>query len=347
MAMFVLNQSDMNKYADMLELAGLINEIYGKLYELECKEKKDSTEYANLINTLKQLISSESKLYSEKELPSDLCKAYIALTLQVKTPRVFPGNLESISSLNDESICARRMLSKLQKRLINDDGAMIQMMPNDLLEMLNSLGVDDANKLLKQGVLCSTKVQQALEKDTYALFLTLIEDFINQPSLNNLKQTLMRAKYKTAFIIPDIEGSLIDSRFSISPTVWINSRIVADAYRLGDEIYRTLKNLFGIEIANEQLNRLLEITDYDYSNPDRNVEAIFRQSFLRAVLSLIGTDVVENIEDDFKKHTSSVEYTSKITPSRISESLVNEAFKQINHDKSKQIVLSLKPNSQL
>ena len=179
------------------------------------------------------------------------------------------------------------------------------------------------------------------------MFLSLIEDFINQPSLNNLRELLIRAKYKTSFIIPDIEGSLIDSTFNISPTVWINSRIVADAYRLEDEIYRTLKNLFGIEIANEQLNRLLEITDYDYSNKDKNTEAIFRQSFLRAVLSLIGSDVVENIEDDFKKHTSSVEYTLKINPSRISESLVNEAFKQINHDKTKQVVLSLKPNPQL
>ena len=347
MAMFVLNQSDMNKYANMLEVAELINELYGQLYELECNEKKDSIEYTNLMNSLKQLISSESKMYSEKELPSDLCKAYMALTLQVKTPKSFPGNLESISSLNDEAICTRRVLSKLQRRLMNDDDAMIQMMPNGLVEMLNSLGVDDVNKLLKQGVPCSTKVQQALERDTYSLFLSLIEDFINQPSLNNLRELLIRAKYKTSFIIPDIEGSLIDSTFNISPTVWINSRIVADAYRLEDEIYRTLKNLFGIEIANEQLNRLLEITDYDYSNKDKNTEAIFRQSFLRAVLSLIGSDVVENIEDDFKKHTSSVEYTLKINPSRISESLVNEAFKQINHDKTKQVVLSLKPNPQL
>lgn len=347
MAMYMLNQSDINHFSQMFEMAEIINKSYNYLYELECLSKKNSDEYKTTIESIKKAVDAENKLYDSKRMPAELCKAYMALILQTKIPKSFPSNMESIATLNDISMNARRVLTKLQIRLMNDTEAMTQMLPNGLREMLNSLGADDVDTLLKKGIPSSTKIQQSLERDTYFLFLSYIEEMQGIPALANLKQHLLKTKYMTAFTIPDIESSMISSYFTVEQSVGINSRAVADMYRVEDEIYRTVKNLFGIEIANAQLNRLLEISDLDYSDQNKNVEAILRQSILRAILFLVGSDVVENLEDDFNKHTSAVEYEAEClnSPKRISEAMIKEAFNKLPKDKAKHFIISFNPNS--
>lgn len=269
----------------------------------------------------------------------------MAFTQQLKLPKVYPSNLESIVCLNSQEVVARRMMTRFQYNLMSNTEAMVELLPNGIREVLSSLGAEDIDNLLKKGVPSSTKIQQALDKDTYSIFLSCVEEHIKTPSLTTLKETLISVKYFTSFVCPNMEDIMLEKKITVEDSVFINSRAIADIYQIDNDVYRTMKNLYGIEIATEQLKGLLDISDSEYTDINKNVQAILRQSILRAIFFQVSCDVIENIEDDFNNLTSKVEYTSSGESKKISEAIIKEAFSKIQKDKAKHLVISFNPNS--
>ena len=341
MPTFLLGPKELDKYAELFALTELIDKSYIHLYNLEVSGKKDSEEYTMSINNLKKLLVKERKAYDCEMMTTDLCQAFTALILQTKTPKQFPGNMESLVTMTEEAKHSRRILTKLSTKFTNNTEVLQRMLPSGVREMLNSLGVDDVEKIVKSGISTSVRIQQALDKDTLTLFLATVEEYKGKNGLSSFSNSFTKVKYMTAFITEDIEKDMISSSFTVPESVYVGSRFIADMLNVVNEAFIAIKNIYGIEIANAQLNRILELDDYSYMDSNKNIEAILRQSLLRAILFLASSDVVENLENDFKEHTDNVDDNST---RRISISIIEEAFKNISKDKSKHMIFSLRPD---
>lgn len=344
MELFMLSPRDLNLYYAMSEIAECINQYYQILSDLEYKGLTDSDEYLNTVKLLKSSIEKENKLYSTEKLTPKLAKAFIAFAMQMKVPKNFPNNIESIVTLDTNLSVCRRVLTKLQLKLMDDTDEMIHMMPNGIREVMSSLGEQNIDTILKNSIPSSVRVHTALETDMISLFLANVYESIEAKTFESYKERLISVKYLSAFIEPTIESSLIDRNFNIDSELMINSKIISDFNRVPDDVYNAFRNIFGIEIASSQLDKMLNVGDYNYYDSNKNIEIMLRGAMLRAVLFLVSKDTAENIEEDFNKHTSSVEYEAVGYSRKISEAIVKEAFSKIPKDKEKHKVISLKPN---
>ena len=344
MELYMLSPRDLNLYYTMGEIAECINKYYQTLIELECKGLFGTDEYLNTIKLLNDVREKESKLYSTSKITAKLCKALIAFAMQTKIPKDFSTNIESIVSLDSKYLTSRRVLTKLQMRLMDDTDEMIHMMPNGIKEVMSSLGETDIENILKTSVPSSVKIHTALETDMLTLFLSYINESIGIKSFDTFKEQLIKTKYMTAFIEPTIESSLIDKNFDIGNEIWLNSKVISDFNRVPDDVYNAFRNIFGIEIANEQLEKMLSVGDYNYYDSNKNLEVMLRGAMLRAALFVVSRDTAENIQDNFNTYTSSVEYEAVGYSRKISEAIAKEAFTKLPKDKEKHKVISLKPN---
>lgn len=344
MELYMLSPRDLNLYSTMNEIAECINNYYRTLSDLEYRGLKDSEEYKRTIESLRKTIERENDLYNSSNVTSKLCKAFIALAMKTKIPKKFPTNIESIVTLDEKLISCRRVLTKLQLKLLEDTDEMVNMMPSGIKEVMGFLGENDINAVLRNSIPSSIKIHAALELDMLDLFLSYISESITAKSFESFKESLIRTKYMTSFIEPNIESALLQKQFSIDSEVWINSKIVSDVNRLPDDVFNAFRNILGIETANSQLDKLLTIGDYQYYDSNKNLEVILRSAMLRAALFLVTGDTLENIQDSFNKHTSSVEYEALGYSRKISEATVKEAFSKLPKDKEKHKVVSLRPN---
>lgn len=344
MELFMLSPRDLNLYYAMGEIAECINKYYQILIDLEYQGLAGSKEYLKTLESLEESIKKENSLYSTSKVSAKLCKALIAFALQTKVPENFPNNIEAIVTSNDKLLTIRRVLTKLQLRLMDDTDEMIHMMPNGIKEVMSSLGEANIDDVLKNSIPSSVRIHTALETDMLTLFLTYLNESINLKAFESFRRQLIKTKYLTAFIEPAIETSLVSKKFMIEDETWINSKVISDFNRVPDDVYNAFRNIFGIGIANEQLENMLKVGDYNYYDSNKNLEVMLRGSLLRASLFIVSKDTAENIQDNFNEHTSSVEYEAVGYSRKISEAIAKEAFSKLPKDKEKHKVISLKPN---
>ena len=344
MELFMLSPRDLNLYYAMEEIAKCINQYYQVLIDLEYRGLTDSLEYLKTLESLEESIKKENSLYSTSKVSAKLCKALIAFAMQMKIPKNFSNNIEAIVTLDENLLTNRRVLTKLQLRLMNDTDEMIHMMPNGIREVMSSLGEENIDDVLKNSIPSSVRIHTALENDMLTLFLVYLNESIGVKTFELFKKQLIKTKYMTSFIEPEVETSLVAKKFKIEEETWINSKIIADFNRVPDDVYNAFRNIFGIGIANEQLENMLKVGDSSYCDYNKNLEVMLRGALLRAALFIVSKDTAENIQDNFNEHTSSVEYEAVGYSRKISEAIAKEAFSKLPKDKEKHKVISLKPN---
>lgn len=344
MPSFILGPKELNKFSELFALTDKIDKIYIQLYKLEISGKKNSNEYNQKIEELKKAVVKERKAYDDELLTDDLCQALSALALQTMAIQPFTDNIESLVTNDKDNRKTRRVLNKLSDKIMNNPANLQQSFPDGLMSLLKALGVDDTDKMIKEGISTSVRMHQAFDKDVLSLFLSYVEEKIDQPGFSSLKDKLIKIKYTTSFITEDIERDMITSKFTVLDSIYVSSKFVADVLHVTDEAFIAIKNIYNIEIADNQMNGILAIDDYNYTEESKTLEAILRQSLLRANLFLISQDDIEGIKDNFQEYTNSQEYLNDISR-KISTSIIDEAFKVNSKDKSKHKVLSLRPTN--
>lgn len=345
MELYMLSPNDLNLYYTMGEVAECINQIYLKLIDLEYRNLKDSKEYHETIESLKISIKKENNLYSSSSLPSKLCKALMAYMMQTKFSKKLPNNIESIVNCEDEkSMINRRIFTKLQLRIMDDNEEMFNMMPDDIKKYIDSLGNPELTVTLKNSLPSSVKVYSSLEVDLFSLFLVYVTEYINDKNFISFKEKLITAKYMTSFIEPNMEEISLENIFDVNEETWIKSKLISDFHKVPDEIYNAFRNIFGIETASSQLDSILNVDNYDYYSPQNNIELALRGSILRAALSVISRDTLENLESDFNNYIASDKFDSSSYIKKIGLAIAKEAFAKVPQDKEKQKFISLRPN---
>ena len=289
----------------ILELYYEINSIYKRLYELELNEKKDSIEFLELVNVLKERIEKEKELFD-----------------------LFYNNL-------DENLSCS----------VLDDGEPFAKRINDYMSFYETLNIpiyeDDSEEIIidKRYDMQYAKLYKSCSRNIFLVYLSFLQEYIDMDDFNSLRSNMLSFKYYNSFINHDVEECLMDSNFQVSKVNYVNLYFVAET--LGIDINMCDKVILDCfkDTVEVTVNQILSINDSDYSDNNKKAISINNQSMLRAGLSLMSKSDYDKNKDWIFDLINNLTNDNNSMVVNIINSIVNN----MNKDKGRVRKISLRP----
>lgn len=282
-----------------------IETLYKKLCELEIKQKKDTFEFSKTLDYLSIALEVENKTI--EILNRNDCGKWI----EHFSMQEFYGEM-----LNDiESLIHQNYNDRISRRIFN----ML------FYKIMNELDYDDKDNINDDIVSNTVKIDEALKKDRMKFYLIFLNEFINNEEYYDDKKYLIKAKYNAVFINKSIEKYMMLNKFKLPKKTYFSSESLASELKIDKDLYRILRNSFGLELA---VNQIQEILKEDYSND--TILPILRQCLLRTSFLFLDEENLIDLNLDF------LELLDKnYIDNEVGKQLVIESFNNVCKDRSK------------
>ena len=318
------------KIDEIYRIANSIETLYRKLYKMEINGEKDSLEYQKTMDYLKIAKEVENDYYNNNFIGFDECSYYYDLIIE-ETDNKLEKDIDSIIVMRHDDEVVRRIVSKIRNK------------------MVKSFDVIPINKLKKQtkydDILASevklTNIFRSLDLcqyDTLSTFLIFLQLFILKTKNDNFIQKLIKTKYYISFINSEVESSLINNNFEISPFSIHNADFLACLNAIPYKDYYNTKDEYIFKEAYRQLFKLNAVKDLDYKIESKGLTAILRLCFLKSfLLQMKFKDLVET-ERDFRKIINGETNMKAFKNNDISKELLLRMFDDLDKDLEEKIV---------
>ena len=236
----------------IMQLYYEINNIYLELYKLDLDGCRDSDDFQNLINILKEKLNEEERLF---ELLYD-SNEY--------------NNVCDYLEKEDNPMFARLLDYIKQYETLN----------NPIYEDDDDETIADIQMQIKTG-----KMYSACNKNVFLVYLSFLEECIDNNE--HLRKQLLGFKYYNSFICHDVETVLINNEFSVGIENYVDLYFVARGldipFKLRDEII--IDTCLNTIIS--MIKTILSISDEERDLEDKMALSLNAECMLRACLSLL------------------------------------------------------------
>lgn len=297
---------DLKAFESIVRTTYYIDNIYNRLYQLEVDGKKDTDEYNKMLNYLNTFLDIEKEEYQKANLYIDKCLAYMNIILMSNE------NLEVKKSIF-EYVVDQKYEDRIKYRIINKLTVFLSSNTAMVMQELKETDFDVVNIAMQS--------DNANEKDILKLFVTILESFINDPKFNSNKNKLISSKYNCAFIKSSIEECMVKSGFASTDRVVSEFNKIKELNLTYAERLDFIRNVYAFEILMNQIEKMLDISDMDYSNKEKVTESILSQCALKSSLQLFGDSVGYQVSTDIKNKSAKMEDLNKISISIIMQIL--------------------------
>ena len=339
MDVYNFNFDDFKILESLLQITTKISNAYDELCKLEINNQKDSKEYQELLEKLNKLIEKENGEYQKKQFSHEDCIKYLKL-LESKTSIPAMDTRVTISLKHYDNRVIRRIINNLLNILDQNKGFHQMVVNNQATnELKNIIGNITEEDLLK-GVENSAKIQSAIDNDIHSMFLSILEESISYKSNIDYRNELIQAKYCVLFTHKKMESMFIGNNFNIPNTVYTSSKIINQLLKEPEMAYHLIKHMKLISMAKFDINALLNINDTEYNNHNVFFSSIITACHIRAILSLMESENVDDFNQEFHEILDSPKYLSKHQNDRISESIIINCFRYFKKDREKTRTLS-------
>ena len=262
------------------------------------------------------------------------------MKLNSKLSKEFPNDMDSIMTQNYDNRILRRILSTLVYRVISDYEGIKNTLPNEIIDLMTQLGMPNPDQIVSQSIYSSIELQKAFEKDLINGYLVFLQELFNKKENIPYRGALLKSKYNVLFINKQVEKDLLSSKFHIQDNFYANSKFIADLTQIDLELYKMLRNSFGVKESAKQISEMIEVGDMDYSDINTSISSMLRQCLMRSAFLLMSDEVISDVNYEFHEFIEKDDYLKRHPNDRISEQLIINCFKSIKRDRTKQMVLS-------
>lgn len=336
MGKYTLKEKDWQILEEIIKITVIIYNIYNDLYEIELRGQKDTHSYKLKIEQLMYEIEKEKKLYKDASLTNakiEAFKEYLVKQLSLTTFNI-DNSLIIKNPDKPQNIFARRIIFTLNNQIKFNGDQIEKVLSKELIQFITVMSKKEEKQGIYMTLRSSVEIEKALERDRLNMFLSFLEEYINDEKFGVLKDKLLETKYNIAFINTDIEKDLIVDNFNVQNAIYLNSKFNADILGINNKIYSFLKNIYGLDLARSHIYKLSEIRDSEYIDNDKIIDSVYRQCFIRSALLLIDEDIRANKDEIIKNQI--------LNGNEISYSSIMEAFEKIEKDKEKHYTISFK-----
>jgi len=339
MKIYKIFKEDLEKIELLIKTTTFIDKLYNKLYELEINGKKETEEYTETIKCLNTNIGYENTIYND--LTYENCIAYFKYIYSSEITNTFLSDRESLLEQNYSNRIIRRILSTLNFKILSNPIHLQEILEEKLKNYVSDLDDEDSNSIIEHSANVSIQIKNSLDKDLLNMYLSILEEFINNNNYQIFKNQLINSTYNLSFTNKEIEKNLVNNNFTIPKEIYISSTLITEINGLPQKVYEVLTDSYVLETIKEQMIAILEIGDMDYSNVMKATTSILRQCLMRAAISLLSENNLSSISSIFEEHTKSKSYLNNHSYDNISKQLITSSLQNIKNDRNKQRTLSL------
>jgi len=325
----------------ILQISTNVSNELERLCTLEIGGLKDSPVYRQALYELIRTINIENEKLKSTELSYSTCDKFIKfLSNQTKLPIFDVKPTTSITNAKHKNI--KRVINILTSLMINKTDFHNNILNENLTKQILNLRFSKNKETLMQSLMHSVKIQTAIDTDINSMFLSILEDEINKQLNPKYRLELIKAKYCIATTNKELETFLIETKFNIPNTIYINSKITTQLLQEGEKSYNFIRFAQLKSKAKIEISKLLNIKDSEYNNQNRYINSIITSCYIRALLSLMTNEEIHDFNQEFHNHIESPDYLKEHLTDRISENIIINCFKCFKYDKSKTRILSAK-----
>lgn len=327
-----------------LESSNTISNIYDKLYHLKITGQKNSYEYNQLLDILKEAIKEENKKYQAANLTLE--QKLKIIELLSSTPNTLKiEDINTIINQNDNDKVQRRIINILINQVITNIDYTKDSIPKEIFEFFKSSGIPINNNQAYKEINNYSKIQLSINNDIIIVFLAILQETLNISKNNKYQKQLIKALYTSSFINKDIEKQLIENKFDISTNIYISSKFINDLLNIDHITYDLLATLIVENQIITHIKDILKIKDAEYENSTISMSSIIGQCYIRALLTFINDDQVYELNEQFHKYIETPTYLEEHQKDKISEQAIMNCFKSIKFDRTKKRIISFKKNN--
>ena len=295
----------MENIQELLVLYYEINNIYKELYKLEVSFKRDSVEFLELVELLKERIEQENGLFNRfyNEFNYDY----------------------SYEVMDDGTPVTKRLIDYMNFYEALD----VPFYEGDNIEDVMKEKIDDMKY---------AKLYKSCSRNVFLVYLSFLQESVDLAISSSLREKILSFKYYNAFINHDVEGCLIDSNFEVASVNYVNLYFCAETLGLDINMCDSIILDCYKDTVEVTINQLLSLSDMDYNDENNKAMSINNQSMLRAALSLMSkTDYEKNKVWIFGLINSLVSEKN-----HISLNIINSIINGMNKDKGRVRKISLR-----
>jgi hypothetical protein len=332
---------------ELILITTAIYSIYKKLYSLELKGLKDSEEYTKNLEYLFMTLDIEKKLYEKLEIDSIKFLSFVYYLTAVYNIHDIKNDIDSKLLQSDENTIINRILHSLKSEVsIKREHGVLFI--TEYLEKfigqhygidyddLDEYGYDEEElENLEFNIL---QVFEAVKNETFNNFVLFLDENILNENYINIKDELLLAKYRTAFLRKGVEVQLFPDKPAILNLWDLNSKYMAKIMGISAINHKNLKKGFGINELRHQVLKIMDIKDEDYVDKNKQLIAALNHSYLKAAGLLIDDELLGRI---FNRFIVKFEKEGSSPSDSISGRMIINAFEEAKGDKNKSITLVL------
>lgn len=291
----------MNLINDILMVYYQIDSVYVELCKLECMGNRDSVDFLELVKILKGLIEQEKRLFNRFYNEFEDARSY--------------------KVLDNGNLFTKRMIDYM-----------------DFNQLLNMEIVNNKTEEELFNIKCA-RLYGTCSKNVFLMYLSFLQEYIDDNNYRNIKNKLLSFKYYNAFINHDVEKCLIDFNFKISKVNYMDLYLVAGLLRIDSNecdsiILDCLKDTLEVTIR-----QILSIKDIDYNEMDKCAISLNNQAMLRSGLTIINNSDFDKNRDWLFMIIDSLSNKDN----KISSEIVKSIIGNMNRDKCRVRKISLNP----
>jgi len=290
---YTLKKEDLNFLQRLIKITKSIQSLYDKLYNLDIAGKKDTEEYNKILDNLDISLDVESEIYIEKEVDIERYKGILKYIKNDMLPYFYKSDLENIASQDYSYMALRRIIKTLETQLrhkIDESCTNIEIDENseiaEIFDVIKPYGckMEDIYHF-----------EMPIEKDVMNGTLLFLEDAIKDEKYKSITNALKKAKYNITFLNREIESMMLWRGFEPNDKLFLNSDMIMEIY--GYDAYQTnvLKSMFGIAKMEDQIEKILQIENEDYSDYKKLSTSKIRECMLRGISLLMDEVAIKKI----------------------------------------------------
>ena len=340
-----LTKEDYENLKKLFFITQKIKWAYDNLAILEINNKKDTEEFIKWTNYLQTLLELEEQIYiiigkNPKKITNILDYILENDVYNIADVLIYLNND------SEEEILKSRVTARFDYLLntvpfSEEKEYFVEEEKDDLPEEYDDIFCDETIEEIEADFFYQANVDLMMEQDVINTILKMLEDYINNSKFVNVKDYLIKFKYKLAFAFKFVEKDFLTNNFTISDTLFWQTKMYTDTKdKSGNQDLKESKNSYAEDLLYEQYGYLLEMFYTDLLKQNNYARAIMTEIFVRTGLILADKEVAGSF---ILMMESEIDYLEKCdVHNDLAKDFIFKSFSHIEEDKTLPNILSFK-----
>ena len=289
-----LTKEDYENLKKLFFITKKIKWAYENLAILEIDNKKDTEEFTKWTNYLQALLELEEQIYTiigkNPKKISDILDFILG-----NDPYNITDVLIYLNNDSEEDILRTRVAARFDYLLntipFSEEDEYFEEEEEENEEEYTELITEEAIEDMENDFFYQANVDLMLEQDVINTILKMLQNHINNSEYTNIKDDLIKFKYKLAFSFKFIEEEFLTNNFTINDTLYWQTKMYTDVKVKGNQDLKESKNSHAEDLLYEQYGYLLGMFYADLNDKQNYARAIMIEIFIRTGLILADEDI--------------------------------------------------------